>query len=478
MNDMTQFEPGADDFAEDLLLTYVPEQALLAACLARNDVWSIAAERLKPEDFSDYFHARIFVRMGEINARAIQINPITLCAEMKGDRALGDGPDGQDKVRRYIVDLARSCAGCAPSMVKDWAGMIATAAAKRRIRDIATGAGSLDRPLSEIAAEMNAATAAAGDAAGNGRLGMRSLATAANAAQEQAQVAFKAGGQITGVASGLLDVDKIVGGFGKSDLAILGGRPSMGKSVWALNMAYNAAKAGHPTAFFSLEMSAEQMAMRIFAAITGIPTEAMRRGSLTEIDFAALRDAQQHLESIPLHIDDRPALTVHEIKTAAERLKAKGGLDLIVIDYLQLVRPDRKLESRTVDITDVSAGLKGIAKALDVPVLALAQLSRAVEQRDIKKPQLADLRDSGAIEQDADQVLFIYREEHYAQREEPDAESDKWSKWQARIDRCAGLAEIIIAKNRHGKTGEAKVKFDGARQKFENYYPGGDDHHG
>lgn len=463
MNDMPPISAG--DEVDDPLLTYVPEQAILAACLARNDVWPIAAECLKPEHFSDPFHGRIFVRMGEIHARGIQINPITLCRELEGDPT-------EINVRAYIVDLARSCAGYLPSMVRDWAGMIATAAAKRRIRDIANGAGSLDRPLAEITAELTAATAAPESAGANARLGMRSLATAATAAQEHALVAYQAGGQITGVASGLLDVDKIVGGFGRSDLAILGGRPSMGKSVLALNIAYNAARAGHPTAFFSLEMSAEQMAMRIFAAMTGIATENLRRGSLVEIDFQALREAQTELAGLPLHIDDRPALTVHEIRAAAEKVKAKGGLDLIVIDYLQLVRPDRKLESRTVDITDVSAGLKGIAKDLDVPVLALAQLSRAVEQRDIKRPQLADLRDSGAIEQDADQVMFIYREEYYASREEPDMDSDKRDKWLKRMDRCRGIAEIIVAKNRHGRTGEAKVKFDGQRQKFENYYPG------
>ena len=247
----------------------------------------------------------------------------------------------------------------------------------------------------------------------------------------------------------------------------------MGKTALGLNIAVNAAKAGHRVAFFSLEMSAEQLALRILAGMTGIGSDQMRRGDLTDSDFEHLVGARRVVDRLPLDIDDRAAMTVQGIRLAAEKVKRRSGLDLIVVDYLQLARPDRERESRTVDITEVSAGLKGIAKALNVPVLALAQLSRAVEQREDKRPQLADLRDSGAIEQDADQVLFLYRDEYYVGRQEPDPADPRYGDWRARMDRAQGVADIIVAKNRHGRIGDARVSFDGRRQLFKNLYQAG-----
>lgn len=271
-----------------------------------------------------------------------------------------------------------------------------------------------------------------------------------------------------GVGTGLIDLDGILGGLAKSDLCIVGARPSMGKTVLGVNISVNAAKAGHPTAFFSLEMSGEQLAMRFLAGETGISTDAMRRGSLDVNDFERLSRSTERTREIPLYIEDKPALMVSEIRAIAEQIKRQHGLELIVVDYLGLARPDKQRESRVVDITEVSAGLKAIAKSLDVPVVCLAQLSRQVEQRDDKRPMLSDLRDSGAIEQDADQVIFIYREEYYLGRTEPDIQDPRRAEWERKMQASHGVAELIVAKNRHGRIGTATVRFDANRQRFEN----------
>ena len=447
--------------------TWVAEQALLAASMAHKDAWSIAAEHVKAEDFSDPLHGRIFEAMGRLRDDGKQINPVSLYNGMRKQSAIPEAD-----LRKYIVDLARANCGTIPAMIVDWAVCIRTFARKRQVRDAAAKvSGALDRPLNEIAADLSGLALAVQETGPT--FGARSLGDAALAALDQVDRAYKAGGKLIGVPTGLIDLDAILGGLAPSDLTILGGRPSMGKTALGLNIAVNAAKAGHRVAFFSLEMSAEQLALRILAGMTGIGSDQMRRGDLTDSDFEHLVGARRVVDRLPLDIDDRAAMTVQGIRLAAEKVKRRSGLDLIVVDYLQLARPDRERESRTVDITEVSAGLKGIAKALNVPVLALAQLSRAVEQREDKRPQLADLRDSGAIEQDADQVLFLYRDEYYVGRQEPDPADPRYGDWRARMDRAQGVADIIVAKNRHGRIGDARVSFDGRRQLFKNLYQAG-----
>jgi replicative DNA helicase len=295
------------------------------------------------------------------------------------------------------------------------------------------------------------------------------------------------------VASGLFQLDQLLGGLHRSDLIILAGRPSMGKTALATNMAFNAVKAyreehdedGRPkvvdgavVGFFSLEMSAEQLANRIMAEQAGISGEKIRKGELISADFDKVLSVSHELEHLNMFIDDTPALTIAALRTRARRLKRTHGLGLLVVDYLQLLNGSgrSKQENRVQEISEITRGLKTLAKELDVPVLALSQLSRAVEQREDKRPQLADLRESGSIEQDADVVMFVYREEYYLQRGEPTRRAEendqrfneRHDAWKQRCEQTYGKAEVIVAKQRHGPTGIVRLAFVGEITKFDN----------
>jgi replicative DNA helicase len=301
---------------------------------------------------------------------------------------------------------------------------------------------------------------------------------------QMVEAAYKRDGRLTGVAMGLRDLDAKLGGMHRSDLVILAGRPSMGKTALATNIAFHAARChlrareeagesgddGATVGFFSLEMSAEQLATRVLSEQTGIPSEKLRRGQLTNDDFLKVVTVSQELEKIPLYIDDTPALSISALRTRARRLKRTHGLGLIVVDYLQLLRPAirNKQDNRVQEISEITQGLKALAKELDLPVLALSQLSRAVEHREDKRPQLSDLRESGAIEQDADVVMFVYREEYYLERKRPEPDTQEHEDWMARMERVHGVAEIIIGKQRHGPTGLARLQFDGSTTKFRD----------
>jgi len=282
----------------------------------------------------------------------------------------------------------------------------------------------------------------------------------------------------------LIDMDKKLGGLHKSDLLILAGRPSMGKTSLATNVAFNIAKAyqkgqladgsegtlnGGVVGFFSLEMSAEQLAARILSEASEVPSEQIRRGDMTETEFRRFVDAAKTLESCPLFIDDTPALPISQLAARARRLKRTHGLDVLIIDYLQLVRPASAKDSRVNEVSEITQGLKAIAKELDIPVIALSQLSRQVENRDDKRPQLADLRESGSIEQDADVVMFVFREEYYKEREKPgDHDLEKMALWQDEMERLHGKAEIVIGKQRHGPIGTVELSFEGRFTRFGN----------
>jgi replicative DNA helicase len=315
-----------------------------------------------------------------------------------------------------------------------------------------------------------------------------------------AQAAFKRDGKTVGVATAFVDLDKKLGGLHPSDLVILAGRPSMGKTALATNIAFNAAKAwrgergpdgrvtsqdGAVIGFFSLEMSAEQLATRILAEESGVSSDKIRRGEVRREDFDKFVMASQRLAAMPLYIDDTPALSVAALRTRARRLKRQHGLGMIVIDYLQLMRPSaqaRATENRVQEISEITRGLKAIAKELDVPVLALSQLSRAVEQREDKRPMLADLRESGSIEQDSDVVMFIFREEYYLSRGEPSRRpeeseekfNDRYDRWKERCETAFGTADVIIAKQRHGPIGNVRLHFEAETTKFDNFI--GPDH--
>ena len=295
--------------------------------------------------------------------------------------------------------------------------------------------------------------------------------------------AYKRDGRLSGIATGLRDLDIKMGGLQQSDLIIVAGRPGMGKTALATNIAYNVAKAyrgelqadgrmkavnGGIVGFFSCEMSAEQLATRIIAERTGIPSSTIRRGGITESDFEKIRDYSIELQSLPFFIDETGGLSIAQLTARARRLKRQKGLDLLVVDYIQLLQGSSKRfsDSRVQEITEITTSLKALAKELSVPIMALSQLSRQVESRDDKHPQLADLRESGSIEQDADVVLFVYREEYYLANKEPRAGTPEYEKWQLDMSLVHGKAEVIIGKQRHGPTGTVDLHFDGSVTRF------------
>jgi replicative DNA helicase len=319
---------------------------------------------------------------------------------------------------------------------------------------------------------------------GQTETGFQSFLKAVTDAVNVANAAYQRDGGLAGISTGLVDMDRKLGGLHKSDLLILAGRPSMGKTSLATNIAFNIAKAykrgtlpdgteaaveGGVVGFYSLEMSAEQLAARVLSEASEVPSEQIRRGDMTEAEFRRFVEAAKTLESCPLYIDDTPALPISQLAARARRLKRTHGLDVLIVDYLQLVRPASAKDSRVNEVSEITQGLKAIAKELDIPVVALSQLSRQVESRDDKRPQLSDLRESGSIEQDADVVMFVFREEYYAEREKPsDDRLEEMAAWQERMERLHGKAEVIIGKQRHGPIGTVELSFEGKFTRFGN----------
>jgi replicative DNA helicase len=396
---------------------------------------------------------------------------------------------------KYLVDLL-DAAAFGPE-VKDYARIIRDLAIRRELIRLGSGiqAQSLSPEDDDTGSTLiNKAERALFELAerGSAERGFSSFAEALAESLVTAEAAFKRGGKIAGIPTGLRDLDEQLGGFHRSDLLILAGRPSMGKTSLATNIAYNAAAAyryemqddgsrktvdGAIVAFFSLEMSSEQLATRILAERTGINSHDIRQGKLSKADFERLSEATAEMQNLPLFIDDTGGISIGELTARARRLKrAQGALDLIVIDYLQLitVSSSGSNSNRVQEVTQITTALKALAKDLNVPVVALSQLSRAVEQRDDKRPQLSDLRESGSIEQDADIVMFVFREEYYLARTEPPADpndpssNDKWKAWRARMDQVFGTAEVIVSKQRHGPIGTVKLAFDARLTRFGN----------
>jgi replicative DNA helicase len=467
------------------------EQALLGALLINNAAYARVSEFLQSEHFGNAVHARIYAALGKLVERGQIANPVTLKNLFDQDGALGEIGGAQ-----YLVHLA--AAAVTIINAEDYGRAIHDLYLRRQLivlgEDVVNDAFRHDlddRAVEQIerAEKKLFDLATAGQAEG----GFRDFGAALTSAITIAESAFKKSGKIVGVATGFIDLDKKLGGLHPSDLIILAGRPSMGKTALATNIAFNASRAYKPTrlpdgrlgaedgavvGFFSLEMSTEQLATRILAEQSGVSSDRIRRGDVSHEDFDRVVLASHHLQALKLFIDDTPALTVSALRTRARRLKRQQGLGLIVVDYLQLLRPSvqvRTLENRVQEISDITRGLKALAKELDVPVLALSQLSRAVEQREDKRPMLADLRESGSIEQDADVVMFIYRQEYYDGREptkrpgEDDIKyNERYDKWHDDLNKIHGLAEIIVAKQRHGPIGSINLYFDAETTKFDN----------
>ncbi len=468
---------------------YEAEQALLGAILANNRTLEKVAEFLRPEHFADPVHGRIFEACQTLGLRNQIANPVTLKTYLGGDPGLIElGGDA------YLARLA--AAAVTIINAEDYGRLIFDLHLRREL--IAVGEDMVNDAFQpgleieavgqiELAERRLFELATAGQAEG----GFRPFKASVLAAIELAEAAHKREGKLSGVTTGLRDLDKKLGGLHSSDLLIMAGRPSMGKTALATNMAFNAAKAcrwetaptgekkcveGAVVAFFSLEMSADQLATRILAERCEINSHAIRQGELRPDEFERLVVAAQELNELPLYIDDTPALSVSAVRTRARRLARTHGLGMIVIDYLQLLQgtTGKRSENRVQEISDITRSLKALAKELNVPVLALSQLSRAVEQREDKRPQLADLRESGSIEQDADVVMFVFREQYYLERAEPgrrpeeaeDKFNQRYEDWHKRLAEVTNTAETIIAKQRHGPVGAVRLFFDGQYTRF------------
>ncbi|ETW14725.1 replicative DNA helicase [Roseivivax marinus] len=494
MTQVTAFDPtgakpigeGTDSpetaTADTLPHSVEAEQQLLGAILTNNDVYDRVASVISAKHFYDPVHAKIYEVAAARIARNQLASPVTLKAFMEEDEGLKELGGGA-----YLVRLAG--AAVSSFAVRDYAQMIYDLAVRRDLialgRDISAKAAKIDvssEPKEQIVeAEQELYRMAE---QGQGEKGFVSFLRAVTDAVNVANAAYQREGQLSGISTGLVDLDRKLGGLHPSDLLILAGRPSMGKTSLATNIAFNVAKAyrkgtkpdgtegaveGGVVGFYSLEMSAEQLAARILSEAAEVPSEQIRRGDMHEDEFRRFVEAAKALEACPLFIDDTPALPIAQLAARARRLKRTHGLDVLMVDYLQLVRGTGKGDNRVQEIAEISMGLKAIAKELNIPVVALSQLSRTVESRDDKRPQLSDLRESGSIEQDADVVMFVFREEYYKEREKPgDHDLERMAAWQEEMERLHGRAEVIIGKQRHGPIGTVELSFEGQFTRFGN----------
>ena len=462
------------------------EAAFLGAVLIDNRVLEELRTPIRPEHFFEPLHQRIFERIHRLVDRNATASPVTLKPYFEGDEAL-KALGGTT----YLVQLTADGAGLLSA--GELAAQIYDLALLRELVSVGRGLveGALDTseevaPMDKIAqAEADLFRVAEGATTGSEA---SSFKDAALTAIKMAEAAMNSGGGLSGKTTGLSTIDQKTSGLHNSDLVILAGRPGMGKTSLATNIAFNCAEEhlkwqtdggefnyGAPVAFFSLEMSADQLATRILAEQAEISSESLRSGKLSREEFQQLSYASQRLAELPLYIDDTPALTIAGLRTRARRLKRRHDIGLIVVDYLQLLQGSgRANDNRVNEISEISRGLKTLAKELAVPVIALSQLSRAVEQREDKRPMLSDLRESGSIEQDADMVWFIYRGDYYhlqVKPDFPDATSsedakEKYRQWEEKHEEMVGRATLIVAKQRHGSTGNVPLHFQSEITKF------------
>lgn len=458
------------------------EQALLGALLVNNDVYDKVQSIIRSEHFYDPVHSRIYEAASQKITKNSLASPITLKSYLNDDPGLIELGGSS-----YLARLAS--AAISVFVAPDYAKLIYDLALRRNLihigKQISTKAAKLEIDESP---EMQIETAEQElynlSEKGTTDRGFMPLVSASKDAIIIANRAYQQDGGLSGISTGFVDLDKKLGGLHPSDLLILAGRPSMGKTALATNIAFNITKSfkrgtlpdksegtvnGGVVGFFSLEMSSAQLATRILSESSEVASDKIRRGELTENEFRSFVEASQTLELCPLYIDDTPALSISSIAARARRLKRTSGLDALIIDYLQLVRPVASKESRVNEVSQITQGLKAIAKELDIPVIALSQLSRQVESREDKRPQLSDLRESGSIEQDADVVMFVFREEYYKEREKPDDhDAEAFMKWQEEMSRLHGKAELIIGKQRHGPIGTVELSFEGRLTRFNN----------
>jgi replicative DNA helicase len=460
------------------LVNHEAEQALLGAILLNNRAYDAVCDSLSFDDFAHPLHGQIYATIGSILAGGGIANPITLQPYFAQEQqaAFGGNPGG------YLANLALNAVTVigAPFYAKAIRGL-----ARRRQLIQAADAILADAALvdaeREVEAVLDDAEQRLHDIGENTLAGKpQPLSAIMPRTIEAIEAAYKrakdGGSGAIVVDTGLAAVDRIIRGMSAGDLVVLAGRPAMGKTAAAGTIAVNVAAIGKVTAFFSLEMTAEQLAMRWVAGRTGIPTDKQRHGELDGlVDWPSLHEANEYISRLPIHIDDQPRLSVGQIRQRARRIRRRHGLDLVVVDHLQLMRQGGRQESRRTEIGDVTSSLKALAKELGVPILLLSQLNRALENRDDKRPTMADLKESGDIEQDADIIVFVHRDAYYLERAEPkrrprqtdEAFDSELRDWHERCDEARGKADLIIAKNRQGRTGFAVCAFDAKRQRFE-----------
>jgi len=456
------------------------EQALLGAILVDNQALERVSQVLKSEHFYDPLHQRLYEVMEASFARGgMTLTPLTLHAAMKNDPGLLEVGG-----LAYLAGLAQA----APAMpnVRDYARILHDLGVRRGLirigEDVVNNAYEAphDKPPQAQIEEAEKALYRIAETSryGEGPIDFAESLRRTVHAAEQAQLR---GGKISGVSSGFADIDSLLGGLQPSDLLIIAGRPGMGKTALGTNMSFHAARywsqdqaqgvavsRGAPVLFFSLEMAAQQLSARILSEQSEIEMWKIRNGKFSESEWEKFVLTMQDLSTLPLYIDDTGGISIAQIAARARRYRREKKIGLIVVDYLQLIEPSRRAENRVQEITEVTKGLKALAKELNVPVIALSQLSRGVDSRDDKRPVLSDLRESGSIEQDADVVMFVYREEYYLKSREPEAGSPEHGKWMEKIERVHRRAEILVEKHRHGATNKIDLFFDDRFTRFSS----------
>ena len=450
------------------------EQALIGSVLVSNEIYDDISSIVDSSKFYDPIHVKIFETIETLISKGFLANPITLKNHFENNAGLKElgGQEYLIKITKYsttsvkqAIDYAniiyetylrRELIKISESVLNEASNSEVTSSGKEIIQNT-------EKFLFDLAER------------GNFNRSFMKFSQALKQTIEMAKNAFQNEEGIVGVPTGLSDLDSKLGGMHKQDLVIIAGRPSMGKTALATNIAFHAAKniqnkgLKSTVAFFSLEMSSAQLSTRILSEQAKIRSNDIRRGKVSEKEMEQFIQTSKNIAELPLYIDETPAITISAISNRARRIKRLFGLELIVVDYIQLMKSGKERhDGRVQEISEITQGLKALAKELDVPVLALSQLSRAVEQRDDKKPQLADLRESGSIEQDADVVMFVYREAYYLERKEPTLGSIEHAEWQQKMDEISQLAEIMISKQRHGPTGNVRVEFEAMYTKFKD----------
>lgn len=466
-------QPGAKPKRE-LPHSYEIEQAFLGAVLCNNEVWH-RCEFLKPDHFADALHGRIFEAIGKLIAKGSIADPLTLKRQFDQDGALQEVGGA-----KYLVDLAQAVVTVLNA--RDYAVAIRDLALRRRLiaiaEDLADDAYTTDPDrspldmLGELAQRIDVISGQPGVTDGT-IVPMRDVMAKV---LERANDAYKGGAEMRGLSTGIDDLDRILNGLCAGDMCVIAARPGMGKTTLLLNIARHVGQQGKRVGIESAEMTDDQLGLRGLAGDSGVNTGKVRAGSVTREDLEKLIAAAGPIGDLPIHVSSSSSPSIQEVSARWRAFKRRNGLDLLIIDYLQLLGDPTKKNGRYEEVTSVSKGIKALAKSLGIPVVALCQLSREVERRDNKRPTEADLKESGAIEQDADQIVFIYRHEKYLEKEEPQRKSgesqDKFDErarlWRDGMEACRNIAELICAKNRHGRTGTAKARFDAVAQRFEN----------